>query len=69
MLTLGAQLLKYLEHPKTVSELWEDLPRVGEKNSFTTTIISYDVFVLTLDFLYIIGAAELEKGLLTRKKL
>lgn len=68
LLTVGARILQNLSHPKTVSALWEELQRQGKTTRQTTMPLSYDSFVLALDLLFIIGAVELQEGLLSRKK-
>jgi len=47
----GASLLNILEKPKTVSDLWFEM-RNSKKN------VTFDNFVLSLDFLFIIGAVD-----------
>ena len=69
LLTVGGRILLYLSQPKTVSALWEELPRQGKKKPDATSTLSYDGFVLALDLLYLIGAIEMEDGLLARKTL
>lgn len=59
MLTVGAELLKLLDRPKTVSAVWEDV-RISSSN------ISYDWFVFALGLLYTIDAIEIHNGLLIR---
>ena len=59
LLTVGAELLKHLDHPKTVSAVWEDIRY--------STSVSYDWFVLALDILYAIDAIEILDGLLMRR--
>ena len=54
LLGIGAVLIENLDKPKSVSQLWRDCPLQT----------NYDVFILALDFLYIIGAVEIEQGLL-----
>ncbi|MGH8610970.1 MAG: ABC-three component system middle component 6 [Gammaproteobacteria bacterium] len=66
LLTLGSQILQHLRQPKTVSALWEQLPRRGQKTRHSTSPLSYDEFVLALDLLYLMGAIELQDGLLIR---
>ena len=56
---LGAMLLIHLETPASVSSLWEDV--MGEPE-----IGSFGNFILTLDYLYAIGAIDYERGLLIR---
>ncbi|MCU0286468.1 MAG: hypothetical protein MUF15_08710 [Acidobacteria bacterium] len=60
LLTVGAKLLQFLDRPKTISAVWQHV-----RNSEMP--VSYDWFVLALDLLYIIGAIELQNGLLSRR--
>jgi hypothetical protein len=62
LLTIGAKLLEYLDHPKTVSAIWEDI-RVSQPP------ISFDWFVLALDLLYVIDIIEIRDGLISRRTL
>jgi hypothetical protein len=67
LLSIGAKILPALEHPVTVSALWEQLSRDPE--SATTAIpLRYDAFVLALDLLFLIGTIQLSEGLLKRTK-
>ena len=59
LLTVGAELLKHLDRPKTVSSVWQDMRHSGS--------ISYDWFILALDLLYAIGVIEILDGLLMRR--
>ena len=59
LLTIGAELLKYLDSPKTVSAVWERM-RISVH-------VSYDWFILVLDLLYTIEAIEIHDGLLMRR--
>ncbi len=67
ILTVGAEVLKLLTEPKTVSRLWDELKRVMDERS-STRKVNYDWFVLTLDFLYILGAIEMDQGRIRRTK-
>lgn len=67
ILTIGARILQHLSQPKTVSALWEELPHHGKVVPRSTPPLRYDGFVLALDILFLIGAIELQEGLLTRK--
>ena len=58
---LGAMLLAHLETASTVSGLWEVVMHKQEVGSFSN-------FILTLDYLYAIGAIDYEQGLLIRAK-
>lgn len=66
LLTVGAHILQHMHQPKTASALWEELPHHGEGKLHSTPVLSYDGFVLALDFLFLIGAIEMEEGLLAR---
>lgn len=61
LLTIGAKLLSHLAHPKTVSSLWGDVVGSNESGS-----IRYERFVLALDLLYLMGAIELNDGVLSK---
>lgn len=67
LLTVGARMLQCLSQPKTISALWEELPRQYEKARNGTPPLRYDGFVLALDMLFLMGAVELHEGLLSRK--
>ena len=66
LLTVGARILQNLSQPKTISALWEELQRntTGQSDALP---LRYDGFVLTLDILFLIGAIEIQDGLLTRE--
>jgi hypothetical protein len=67
LLTVGARILQCLYQPKTISALWEEVPRQDGKARKGTLALRYDGFVLALDLLFMIGAIELHEGLLSRK--
>lgn len=67
LLTVGAMLLGHLAQPKTVSALWEEVARATVDNQTKNPTLRYDAYVLTLDLLFLIGAIEIEEGLLRRK--
>jgi len=54
-------VLRHLKRPKTLSTLWEQVKTTGEVRSFNR-------FLLALDLLYMIGAVELDRGLIRRVK-
>jgi hypothetical protein len=58
LLSIGAGILRNLEVPKTVSNLWADMRRQNEKS----LQISFDWFVLALDLLYLMGAVDNVSG-------
>lgn len=63
LLTIGGGLLRLLDEPKTISRVWEDVSR---KRSTSRETISFDWFVLALDFLFAARAVDLVKGRLYR---
>ena len=65
LLGVGAQVLALLESPMTMSRLWDEF-RTQAAGTGASAPISYQWFVLALDFLYIIGALDLKKGLLVK---
>ena len=67
MLTVGAEVLRLLTEPKTVSRLWDELGHAMNEHS-STRKVNYDWFVLTLDFLYMLGAVEMDQGTIRRIK-
>lgn len=61
LLGAGAVLLQLLETPQTPTAIW-DLARHAPE------IAAYGRFVLTLDFLYAVGAIELVDGLVGKRE-
>lgn len=57
LLGVGALVLKALREPQTISDLWEEVGNVPGVGSFPR-------FVLALDLLYMMGAIDIEAGLL-----
>lgn len=68
LLSVGARILQKLDQPVTVSSLWEKLPRKSGESSGLEMHLSYDSFVLALDLLFLMGAVDLQEGLLSRKQ-
>lgn len=65
LLAVGGDLLDSLREPMTVSRLWDDVrSKRGEPGE--PAPINYDWFVLALDLLFMIGAIELNRGLLRK---
>ncbi len=68
LLSVGAHVLTFLARPKTVSALWEELNRPDSSpTAAMPRRISYDWFLLALDFLYALGTIELKSGLVARR--
>lgn len=60
LLGIGATIIEHLDYPRTITSLWSDLSKLPE-------IATFERFVLVLDLLYMIGAIELEEGLLRKR--
>lgn len=61
ILTIGSELLRILTHPMTVSSAWEIFQRSSRRSH-----VSYEWFILSLDFLFLLGALTLQSGTLER---
>jgi len=61
LVALGAEVLSLLDEPKTVSRLWDEFKQVKAQKS-ESSIVTFDWFVLALDFLYLCDAVEAERG-------
>lgn len=61
LLTLGARILQWLDEPKTVSRLWDEIQR--ERTSQERSgLVTFDWFVLALDMLFALGVVSLRQG-------
>jgi len=67
LLTVGSYILRHLEGKKTVSALWENILAEYDNKRTEHSGISYEWFILTLDFLYAIEAIDTHEGLLYRR--
>ena len=65
LLTVGAEILRHLTLPMTVSALWEELPGPAARKEGPPRL-HYDGFVLALDMLFLMGVIELQDGFLRR---
>jgi len=67
LIGIGAEVLAILARPMTMSSLWDELR--GRRSLLApTAIINYQWFVLALDLLYIMGAIDLDRGLVRRMR-
>ena len=60
LLGVGSIIIGHLNKPRTVTSLWEDLSKIPE-------VATFERFILVLDLLYMIGAIELDEGLLHKR--
>ena len=65
LIGIGAEVLEILRRPMTMSRLWDEIR--GRRTLLTPNApMDYQWFVLSLDLLYLMGAVELERGLVSR---
>ena len=65
LLAIGADVLRLLGEPKTVSRLWDDLQgRRAAEDSMAP--VTYDWFVLALDLLFALGLVDFQRGRIAR---
>jgi hypothetical protein len=63
LLSVGAEVLRRLDRPKTVSRLWD---QVRNRQSSLLESVPYEWFLLSLDLLYLCGAVDFEDGHIRR---
>lgn len=63
LLGVGADILRSLDHPSTVSEVWERFSEI-RKQSVASQPVSFDWFAKALTFLFAIHAIRVRDGLL-----
>jgi hypothetical protein len=66
LVTIGANLLRSLSEPMTVSRLWDEIRTRPNDRAGQFAPVNYDWFVLALDLLYMVGAVEFERGLIRK---
>lgn len=64
LIEVGGEILLLLVSPKTISSLWENFKLYRGSNR--KSAITFDWFILALDFLYIIEAINYDNGKLRR---
>ena len=70
LIYIGGEVLRRLDEPKTVSGVWNVLKEQHSHNLNTRPLkFTYDWFVLSLDFLFTIGAIELREGRLYKRSI
>ncbi len=67
LIGVGAEILRLMQKPKTVSRLWDDL-RARRSVEAPNAPIDYNWFVLALDLLFMLGAIKIDSGVLIRIK-
>lgn len=64
LLSVGADVLRRLGEPVTVSRLWEEMK--SGKGTASSIRLSFDWFVLALDWLFMVKAINLKDGLVSK---
>jgi hypothetical protein len=62
----GGEILTHLSEPKQVSRIWDEIKKTEIEKS-TDSKITYDWFILSLDFLYLLGVIEIDDGVIIKK--
>lgn len=65
LLGVGAEVLSALSRPMTMSALWDAI-RLRRSASASSPVVDYRWFVLALDLLHMIGAIDLDRGLIRK---
>ena len=65
LIAIGADVLLILSRPQTVSRLWDDI-KMRRLNRKSSSPLPFDWFILSVDFLFAIGAIEMQEGRLHR---
>jgi hypothetical protein len=68
LLYIGAEVLRLLSEPKTVSRLWQDLQKARSARSESASL-TYDWFVLALDLLFLLNAIKYDRGRIEKATL
>lgn len=63
LLGIGAELLRLLEEPKTVSRLWDDFKKAPIALDVSP---DFESVVLALDLLFALGAIDYRQGRISR---
>jgi hypothetical protein len=63
----GCEILMHLNEPKPVSRVWDEIKKTEIEKS-NDSKITYDWFVLSLDFLYLLGVIEIDDGIIKKVK-
>ena len=67
LLTVGAEVLRRLDEPKTVSRLWDEMQKVYRGRESAPTL-TYDWFILALDLLFALNTIALTNGRLRKQR-
>ncbi len=66
LLAIGADILRSLDEPKTVSRLWDETKQRRTGSWRGSAELTFDWYLLALDLLFALGAVDLERGQMRR---
>lgn len=55
---IGAIILKHLDGGKTIDDLWRELRRVKASHDRLPEKVDFDMVILAVDFLFLVGAVK-----------
>lgn len=67
LLGLGADVLRVLSEPKSISRVWDELKDVRQAVNDRGERITFEWFVLALDLLFLAEVITLDNGVLSRR--
>jgi hypothetical protein len=67
LITVGAEVLRRLNEPKTVSKLWDEIQK-AYRGRVSVPTLTYDWFILSLDLLFALNTIHLNDGLIAKAK-
>ena len=67
LLAVGAEVLRRIDEPKTVSRLWDEIQKAYRGQAASPTL-TYDWFILSLDLLFALNTISLNRGLITKQR-
>jgi hypothetical protein len=68
ILTLGSRLLIIIDKPKTISSIWNEINNPEGQYREHIPNLGFDMVILALDFLFLIGAINMEEGRIARER-
>lgn len=68
LLAVGADILGLIEHPQTISKIWDEL-RILRGERVNASPLTFDWFTLALSMLYAMDAVTFEQGRLKRVRI
>jgi hypothetical protein len=67
IISVASEIHTLIKRTSTISSIWSDLQR-QHRMSLRVGEVSYDWFILALDFLYLMGKVDYENGYIKKVK-